>query len=65
MAEFVQQDDREQRQVLENVPDDGTVSALASLNLERGDEEPGPVQIDIDSLDAEETDRPWPIGTCC
>ncbi len=57
MAEFVRQHYGKEGQVLNYVPDDGTVSALPSLYLEESDEEPRPVKKNVDSFEPEEMNR--------
>jgi hypothetical protein len=57
MAELVEEDDGEQGEVFEDVPDGRGVVALAGLDFVDGDEEPGPVEEDGDSGDAEDAKR--------
>jgi hypothetical protein len=44
VPELVRQHYQKQRQILENVPDDRGVPPLPVLNLNDGDEKPGPMQ---------------------
>jgi hypothetical protein len=57
MAELVEKYDGEDGQILEDVPEDGTVGAVAALDFESRHEEPGPVEEDGDSGDAEDAKR--------
>jgi hypothetical protein len=56
VAELVQKDDGEEGQVLEGAPNQGGVAALAAAYLDDGDDKPGPVQVEIDSLNTTEMD---------
>jgi hypothetical protein len=47
------QHDQKQRQILQDVPGDGGVPALPALNFVCGHYEPGPMQEEIDSGEAE------------
>src|SRR5690242_8140995 len=57
MPELVEEDDAEEREVLEDVPDGRGVVTSAGLDLEDGDEEPGPVEVNGDSDNTEDLER--------
>ena len=58
VAEFVEEDDGEEGEVFGHGPDDGVVVAAVALDLPEGDEEPGPVDGDLDAFEAEEGEGP-------
>src|SRR5581483_2925970 len=49
VPEFVQKHDAEKREVLEQSPDRRVIALSEAREFERGDEEPGEMQIDVDA----------------
>lgn len=58
MAELVKRDDQEEAKVLKDIPGDRRINPVAAVNLVYGNQEPGPVQEDIDPRKAKQADGP-------
>jgi hypothetical protein len=56
MSELMHQHNQEQRQILQNVPDDRGIPAFSALDLIGCHEKPGPVQKQINSGEAKQMD---------
>ena len=56
MPELVHQHNQKQRQIFQDVPDDRSVPALPALYFVCCHDEPGPMQEEIDSGEAEQMD---------
>src|SRR5690242_13610945 len=57
MAEFVQQNNEKESEILDDVPLDGGVPARALLDLVHGNDKPRPVEKDVDPGEAEQSHR--------
>jgi len=57
MAEFVQQHDRKQRQILGHVPAKRCVSTIPGIDLENRNDKPRPMQKHVNSGKTEQADR--------
>ena len=55
MAELVEEHNAEERQILDDVPCHRLIFVDAVHDLEVGDHEPGPVQVDLDAANAKQT----------
>ena len=53
----MRENNSEESEVLDDVPRYGTVPALAGLDFVQRDEEPRPIEKDVDSVDTEEAER--------
>lgn len=62
VAELVKRDDQEETEVLKDIPCDRRINPVAAVNLVYGNQEPGPVQEDIDPRKAKQADAPWRVG---
>src|SRR6185312_6280951 len=58
VSELVQGDDEEEGEVLGDVPAERGVGAGTALDLDQGDEKPGPVQGKVNTGDPRQVDRP-------
>src|SRR5262249_12664723 len=57
VAEFVQKDDPEDREIFGGVPDNRRIFRGTDVDFEIGRNQPRPVQPDVDTPDAKETPR--------
>ena len=57
MAKLMREHDGEERQVFQDIPEDGAVSAARALDFVDSDKKPGPMQGDFYAGQPEETDR--------